>query len=319
MIDLGIIGAGIMGERLLRAAQDHGAVTVVAAWDPAPATVSRLQAEFPAIRFLPSASDVIAASDCVCIASPPATHLSHARAAFAAGKAVFCEKLLAVDLEDAGRFIQQAVNQRTAVNFPFASSLAVAQLGRWLDDGVIGSPESVGIAVGFATWPRGWQHAAASWLDGPQQGGFTREVVSHFLFLARRLFGPVNVLQANAHFADPARSETSITARLRAGALPVTLTGAVGGTTEDDANSFTITGTAGAIRLRNWSTAECRDAAGQWAPDPAAVSHERARPLVLQRQLENVERMSKGQPHTLATVQEAYEVQTVVEAILRAR
>ena len=38
---------------------------------------------------------------------------------------------------------------------------------------------------------------------------------------------------------------------------------------------------------------------------------------MLQRQLDAVARMTHGEPHRLATVAEAFEVQTVVEAILR--
>ena len=308
MLKLGIIGAGIMGERLVRAAHGQPGVTITGIWDPAASALARLDA--PA---LPSAAAVIAAADCVYIASPPATHLPHARAALASGKAVFCEKPLAVDMADAERFTADASSARVAVNFPFASSLAVEQLGRWLAGS---EPEAVTIAADFATWPRGWQHAAATWLDGPAQGGFTREVVSHFLFLARRLFGPLRLLEASCHIPDPARSERAVTARLHAGIVPVTLTGAVGSTTEDDRNSFTVTGSSGAVRLRNWATAE-RLGPGGWQPDPAAIPHEQARPLVLQRQLDAVARMTHGEPHRLATVAEAFEVQTVVEAILR--
>jgi hypothetical protein len=47
------------------------------------------------------------------------------------------------------------------------------------------------------------------------------------------------------------------------------------------------------------------------------MPNERVRPLVLRRQLEAVAQMTRGEPHHLATVQEAFEVQTVVEAILK--
>jgi hypothetical protein len=72
-----------------------------------------------------------------------------------------------------------------AVNFPFASSLGVEPF-RWMADDVVGSPRSLVIEVGFARWPRLFQQDAAGWLDGAAEGGFTREVVSHFLFLSRR-------------------------------------------------------------------------------------------------------------------------------------
>ncbi|MES2784830.1 MAG: gfo/Idh/MocA family oxidoreductase, partial [Pseudomonadota bacterium] len=56
---------------------------------------------------------------------------------------------------------------------------------------------------------------------------------------------------------------------------------------------------------------------GVWVPDQAAMPNDRMRSLVLRRQLEGVERMTNGDTHHLATVQEALEVQTVVEAILK--
>ncbi|UPG71143.1 Gfo/Idh/MocA family oxidoreductase [Roseomonas gilardii subsp. gilardii] len=316
-VRLGIIGAGIMGERLLRAAAGQDRVLVTGLWDPAPEAVARLGAELPGTPFQPSAAAVIESADCVYVASPPATHLPHARAALKAGKALFCEKPLAVDVADAGRFLREARGARAAVNFPFASSPTVERLREWLDGGVIGQAESLAITADFARWPRGWQHAAAGWLDGPAQGGFTREVVSHFLFLARRLFGPLVLLQARALFPEAGRSERAIEARLTAGGLPLSLTGSVGRVAEDEANSFTATGRSGAVRLRNWALAERRDAAGGWQGDPSAMPHEKARPLTLQRQLDGVARMTRGEAHHLATLEEAYEVQSIVEAILR--
>ena len=315
-VHLGIIGAGIMGERLLRAAQGHPSVTVSGVWDPADAALARLAADFPDLPISQSAEAVIAGCDCVYVASPPATHLLHARAALAANRALFCEKPLATDVADASAFLAEAESARAAVNFPFASSPAVATLGAWLEELSV-PPEQAAIEVAFATWPRGWQHAAVSWLDGPAEGGFTREVVSHFLFLARRLLGPLTLHRAEARFPDAGRSERSIAATLQAGATPVTLTGAVGRTTAEDSNSFTVTTAAGAVRLRDWAFAERQD--GGWQADPAAIPHVQARPLVLQRQLDGVAQMTRGEPNALATVREAYEVQTVVESIIGSR
>ena len=49
MISLGIIGAGIMGERMLRAALDQApdVVRVAAIWDPNPAALARIGAAAP--------------------------------------------------------------------------------------------------------------------------------------------------------------------------------------------------------------------------------------------------------------------------------
>jgi predicted dehydrogenase len=263
---------------------------------------------------------VIAASDCVYVASPPATHLAHGRAALAAGKALFCEKPLAVNVADARDFVESAVRSgaRAGVNFPFASSFAVERLRNWIEDGAVGRPQTLAIEVGFAAWPRPWQRGAASWLDGRAEGGFTREVVSHFLFLARRLLGRLTLQSAEVRFAEGA-SERAVRASLTAGGVPVSLQGSVGVTDRDDQNSWTLTGEAGAVRLRDWSIAERRLPDGSWQADPEAMPNERARPLVLKRQLAGVAAMTRGERHHLATLDEALSVQEIVEAILRGR
>src|SRR3546814_17818623 len=78
----------------------------------------------------------ISAGDCLYFASPPAFHLNYARDAFAQGRAVFCEKPLAVDVAEAEAFVAEAekTGARAAVNFPFASMAGVAQLLRWMVD-----------------------------------------------------------------------------------------------------------------------------------------------------------------------------------------
>ena len=315
-IRLSIIGAGIMGERMLRAALEHArdVVEIAAVWDHDPAAIERL-AGLHATRTA-SVSAAIAAADCVYIATPPATHLDYAAQALAAGKSVFLEKPLATDVAAATGFARAHKDARIAVNFPFASSFAVERLREWLDLHAIGAPRDLAITVAFAAWPRPWQQAAAPWLDAPAEGGFTREVVSHFLFLARRLLGTL-ALQHAAIERPEGGTERLVRARLTAGGLPVSLEGGVGTTGADDHNTWTLTGT-GAIRLRDWSIAERQNPAGEWVPDADAMPNERMRPLVLRRQLEGVARMTAGAPHQLATVEEALEVQAMVERILAA-
>jgi predicted dehydrogenase len=317
-INLGIIGFGIMGERLGRAAltDPDKSVTIVGVWDPAAAAQKRLAAELPQVPCLASAEAVIAAADCVYIASPPITHLGHARAAMAAGKAVFSEKPLAVDLGDAARFVAEAEGARTAVNFVFASSLGVDQLQAWLAAGSIGRPERIDCEVGFADWPRPWQVDAAGWLERRAQGGFTREVLSHFLFLSRRLGGVLKLSQHQVSYPDGDGSETALSAELQAGELPLSIKGAIGETDLAEFNHWTLSGSAGAIRLRDWAIAEKLDDDGVWRAPADAIANEIARPLVLQRQLQKLARLTRGEPQDLAMVDEAYQVQGIVEALL---
>jgi predicted dehydrogenase len=317
-IKLGILGAGLMGERLLRAALEQAAdsVTISGIWDPAEATMARIAAALPSVPRAESAAQVIAGCDCVYIASPPATHIAHMQAALAAGKAIFCEKPLAVDVAQTRQFLATAAGQRAAVNFPMASAFAVDSLKGWIAEGVVGTPRTLDIDIAFKAWPRPWQQDAASWLDRPAQGGFTREVVSHFLFLTLRLAGPFTLAERFVAFPDDGRSERAIRAQMKAGNVPVTLTGSIGTTPKDDHNLWTLQGSAGAIRLRDWSTAERLGADGIWQPVPNMLPHEKMRPLVLRRQLEGVAAMTRGAPHHLATLEEAFAVQEAVETIL---
>ena len=316
-VAIGVIGAGIMGERLLTAIlqQKPELLHACGIWDPAPAAMQRMAKTFPQVPRLADAAAIIAASDCVYVASPPASHLGHARAALAAGKSFFGEKPLAVDIADARAFVAEA-GDRGAINFPFASSPAVAEIRRWIEAGEIGTPRRIEIEVGFATWPRSWQADAAGWLDKPMQGGFTREVVSHFLFLSRRLGGPLQGLSGKASFPDAGKSERRIAATLRSGNIPVTLTGVVGQTTKDDHNVWMLEGDKGAVRLCDWSIAERRRPDGTWQRSPDALPNAQARPLALKRQLEGVAKLAHGKPHDLATLAEAFDVQQIVEGIL---
>ena len=319
-VSLGFIGFGIMGERLLRAAMAHdrSVLTVTGVYDPSPGTAVRLAAIDPGLRAFASAAEVIAASDCLHIASPPASHLGYLRECNAAGKAALSEKPLAIDVAAATAAVRhlEAANMRGAVNFPFASSFAVDHINAWMRDGTVGAPQRLDIVTQFAAWPRPWQMDAERWLDARDEGGFVREVVSHFLFLARRQLGPLKLISARTAYPVEGRSERSVEAELTAGGLPVSLRGSVGMTALDDHNAWTLTGDRGRIRLRDWSIAE-RETGGRWTSPRDVKSNEEMRPLVLARQLDKIAAMARGDTTNLATLREALEVQEIVEEILR--
>lgn len=309
---LGIVGLGIMGERLLRAALDHAGTQVAAVWDPDPRAAQRLAGIAPGLAMASSAA-VIAASEAVYVASPPASHVAHGRAVLEAGRALFLEKPLASELGEARGFVAEARGARAAVNFPMASSPAALRLREWL----AGAPSIQGIEIemGFATWPRAWQRGAASWLAGRAEGGFLREVGSHFLFLAQRVGGPLALVEGRARFPAEGASEDRVEARLTAGGVPVTLRGEVGRTAADDTNRCTIAWEGRRVRLRDWSFAE-RWQDGAWVPDPDAMPNERMRPVTLARQLDQLVALTRGEETRLATLGEALGVMEAVEAIL---
>ncbi|RVT97552.1 Gfo/Idh/MocA family oxidoreductase [Rhodovarius crocodyli] len=314
-VALGIIGLGIMGERLLRAALNHDQAVIrpVAVWDPAPGAAEKLAGIAPNLPLMASAQAVIQACDALYVASPPSSHLEHAGAAFAAGRSVFLEKPLAADVAAARAFVTAHAAERAGVNFPMASSPAVAQLTAWRQE--LGAPKSLSIAVRFGKWPRGWQHGAAGWLAKRAEGGFTREVLSHFLFLTRRQLGALDLREHEATFPPGDGSELAISATLSAGGVPVSITGDVGQIAEDEFNEWRLECEGGTIRLRNWSIAERLGPDG-FAPAPDALPNEKMRPMVLQGQLNKLAALTKGEAQNLATLREALEVQEVVERIL---
>ncbi|MBU0724792.1 MAG: Gfo/Idh/MocA family oxidoreductase [Alphaproteobacteria bacterium] len=314
---IGFIGLGIMGQRMLNSMADHKDFEAVLAWDPSPEAMTALASDRPAIRQAASAEALIADPEveCVYIASPPKSHLAYAMASFDAGKAVFCEKPLAVDLAEAGQVTARAQEEgrKAVINFPFASSLAGSAIQEAIAQGSLGRIQQVEIQVAFAKWPRGWQEGAAGWLARREEGGFTREVLSHFLFLTRRTLGPLSIRAVKVDYPDDGKSaETGIEAEMRAGEVPVRLIGRVEGE-KDDHNRWTITGDKGALRISDWMTLERFGESG-W--QPVDLGPGELRPRSVRNQLDQLSLMLKGKPHRLASFEEGYAVQSCVEALL---
>ena len=320
-IRLGTIGYGIMGERLLRVARDHDPAVLVSAgaWDPSEAAMARYCRDFPDGPAFESLDELLAASDVVHVASPPAYHLQQLEQAVSAGLAVHCEKPLGVDVAEAEAVVRrmEAAGARCAVNFPFTASFAFDQINAWRDAGDLGDLERIEIEIAFHDWPRPWQMDAADWLDRREQGGFTREVVSHFLFATLRQVGAVNMNSCSVIYPAGEGSEVSCSAHMTANGVPVSLAGSVGTTNKPDHNLWIMHGSSGKLRLRDWAVAERLGHDGVWREAEGARPNEEMRPLILKRQLDMVATMTRGSSeHTLATLDEALAVQRLVEQIL---
>lgn len=323
-IKLGIIGCGIMGERILRVVlnSDDLGVSLAGVFEPSTKRRAEIAEAFPNAQLTESRDELLGNSDCIYIASPPLTHLDHAYAAMKADCAVLTEKPLAVSVEDSEAFAGMAgrPGMRTAVNFIFASSPAAQKVQDWIAEGAVGEPQSVNIEVAFARWPREWQDGAASWLSGSEEGGFLREVVSHFLFLTHRAFGPMTLKSSAIRFDRPGLSEAAVNAELESGGLPVMISGSVGTTDHSDHNIWEVSGTGGKVRLRDWSFAERWNSDSQaWEGDPDALPHEEMRPVILRGQVGKLPALVGGKQTDLATVREALDVQRIVESILSGR
>lgn len=313
---VGVIGLGIMGRRMVQRMGDHGRFRVVAGWDPSADAVALAAELAPGLEPAAGPEALVARGDLdlLYIASPPRFHMAQAALAVDRGLPVLCEKPLAVDLAEAAAMVARVEggDHRAAVNYVLASAPAILAMGRMIAEGDIGAVRGAAVSVGFREWPRPWQQGAASWLAGRAEGGFTREVVSHFLFALRRLLGPLEVIQATVGWpADPSLSERDLMATLTAGGVGVHLSGHVGRIAADDKNEMVVTGDRGALRLVDWRHLEMADRGG-WKP--VREAKDTAGPGMAQ--LDAVAAWLEGGPHPLASFREALDVQACVEEML---
>jgi predicted dehydrogenase len=297
MYGIGIIGLGVMGRRFTTGLKANPDFRIVAAYDPAP-----VESDVPRAASVQALLDD-PAIDCVYIATPPATHEDLVRAVVRAGKAVFCEKPLTADPASARRCLE-TVSQAgvpAAVNFPFATAPAAVRMQELVGTGALGDDLSAHLTLRFRTWPRGWQQGAAGWLAGPEQGGFTREVVSHFVFLAGRLFGPGKLVEAHVE-RGALGSETRMRATLRFAKCRMTIDAAVEGEAEEF-NRFEVKGSRDSAVMSEWY--RLTHSGGSIEP-ARADGH----------QIAAFAKLLAGQKSRLATMREAADVVDIVEGIL---
>ena len=181
-----------------------------------------------------------------------------------------------------------------------------------LSEGAIGDVTGVDVRLHFASWPRDWQKTAR-WLSLREQGGFIREVVSHYVYLVERLFGSAKVLDASVQFPDDSSlCETHFIASLDCGGQYVSLAGGSGGVGPDIVE-FTIWGTKTSFCLWDWnklksSTGSCWKDELQDLVDPRQDGYH--------RMLDNFRNALVGKAHTMASFRQALSVQTIIESIL---
>lgn len=311
-----IIGLGIMGRRMAEHMARHPSYEVTAIWDPDQAACAQAQAFVPDAAIADSAEEAIAAADLVYLACPPVPRKAYAMAAATAGKAVFLEKPLGVDIDESRALVAalEASGVPAAVNFVQAAGAALQEVTTAARAGDLGELKGADIVVTYAHWPREWQKAA-DWLRFRAEGGMTREVISHFLFFTERVLGPLTLVWAQTDYPDRKDlCETHVAARLvNAAGAPVTIMGSVGGA-QPDRQELTIKGSAASRRISEF-VRNAASTGGDFSPigtpdaDPRAVS--------LKAQLDDLELLIAGKPNRLATPQEALRVQILIEQILK--
>lgn len=312
---IAIIGLGIMGRRLLGRILEHAAFEPVAIWDPSETACKKAAAEAPGVPIVDSAEAAIAAADVVYLACPPVPRKAYALEAAAAGKAVFLEKPLGVDVAESRDLVEKlkASGVPAAVNFTQAAGRALATVQEAMTSDAAGAISNINIIVTYPAWPRAWQ-VDADWLRFKEEGGYTREVISHFVFLSERILGRTKLVWAKPSYpADPTLCETQILARLENEAgVPVSILGAVGGVQPDRQEVYLTFEKTGFLVAEFYRLFQSDGGAWQEILDPPADP----RKISLGAQLSALDDLLQGRPSKLATLDDALSVQEKIEGML---
>jgi predicted dehydrogenase len=287
-------------------------------WDPDKNACEKAIEVDTESKIMDSPEEAINAADLVYLACPPKVREAYAIDAAQKGKALFLEKPLGIDVEHSKNFIERLKNFNVplAVNFTQAAGLALNELLHAKSNGELGEMIGVDIIVTYPKWPREWQKEA-DWLRFKAEGGMTREVISHFLFFSERVLGQLELKWAKVVYPkDDLLCETDVLARLETqDGKCVNILASVGGV-QPDRQEMTIRGTKTSRRVSEFYK-DFESNGGEFLPlrnepkDPRAVS--------LKAQLDHLFLNYKRMPNQLASLDEAYRVQTLIEAILEKR
>jgi predicted dehydrogenase len=235
---VGIIGYGMMGKAhsygyrvapMLRRLPVTPVVTVMSGRHADAVTAAATEYGVPATvtdwRELIGRDDV----DVVDICTPPGTHALIAREAAAAGKAVLCEKPLALNYAEAAEALAAvtAAGVHHAVGFNYRRLPAVALMQRMIAEGAIGE-----LRLWRATWlsdefadpatPYDWR------FDRAMGGTTIADLGCHLIDMALTMAGPVDSTCAQATTFIRSRSGIPVTVDDAASALLRFESGALG-------------------------------------------------------------------------------------------
>lgn len=254
MITIGIVGAGIVGERIIKQMLQETGIEIRGLYDEQPDRLAALEKEYKIPVYESLEALLHADIDWLYIGTPPAFHAEIAIKAARTGVNILCEKPLAHNAA-AGEQMALAANQNrihTAMHFPLMYSPAVHEMVRRIRNKSIGKIVRIELQTFFPDWPRPWQQNP--WIASRSQGGFVREVFPHYLQLINRIFGGLTIQSHQITYPEQQElCETGIIAHGHsAGAIPLLLTG-ISGTGQKELLEFKVYGEKGVLTLQNWS------------------------------------------------------------------
>jgi predicted dehydrogenase len=141
-INVGQIGLGAWGKNLLRTFHSFPGIKVKTASDKDPAQLSKISAAFPGLNLTKNPIEILndPSLDAIVIATPPAEHYHLAARALEAGKDVFVEKPMVLNLADARKLLDLASQKKRIlmVGHIMEYHPASLKLKEYIDSGKLG-------------------------------------------------------------------------------------------------------------------------------------------------------------------------------------
>ncbi|MCH4887645.1 Gfo/Idh/MocA family oxidoreductase [Acidaminobacter sp. JC074] len=251
-INIGIIGLGVIGQRLIPTFLKHERTNIVGVYDIDSDIMRQVTEKFD-LRPVNAYEELIddESIDMIYIAVPPQFHHELAIKVLDAGKHVFCEKPLAGTIEEAEDMCKRANESGLlhGMNFPLYYNFGYDYIKTCLKDDVFGQIKRIELNAVFPVWPRPWQQN--KWIDTRQEGGFTREIFTHFIQLIHDSFGDIQLLNYHVRHDDPSKSENELIAVGQIDDIKVLFNGLVGVNEKEDLRLI-IRGEKASVELVNW-------------------------------------------------------------------
>ena len=311
-----VIGLGAVGTRMIKNMQAHERFEPIAGFDASLAACTSLSAESSDIAITNDVETLLSRDDIdvIYISTPPKSHAEYVRHGLSKSWKIFCEKPLGVDIRDSESLTWEmnSAGLQQAVNFVYSGAPAALRAKQLLDEGLIGDVIGAELDLRFSSWPRAFQ-THAPWLAQRAEGGFTRECVSHYVYLTMLLLGAPQLNgQAVAHFDTSGGAEDILQAVWNTDSGKVAVTGVVGGNRKDII-SFRILGSDGCLRFEDWYKLFHETPMGT----ESVLEPEKCLPVAAyQGQLDQLAKQYDTNQQRLATFEDALTVQRLIEKMI---
>lgn len=274
---VGIVGLGVIGQRLISAFQKNANVQIAAVCDYNETLAKETAQECGNISYFSDYKSLLKMEeiDFVYVAVPPAIHFEVVMAAFQHNKHVLCEKPLANSEQEAEAMLRAADEAGLvhAMHFPLVYEKAFATIEEHLQNDMFGKIKRITLKMHFDQWTRPWQQT--NWINSRNQGGFIREISPHYLQMVVHFFGSVKEVTSYVDYpSNPELSEHAVIAVLKLEDGMSVLIDGIAGQAEKEEIAFTIHGEKQSLSLLNWRKVKLANRGEEWREieDSALIS-----------------------------------------------